>query len=199
MSKTVRVFMTPASPWTYIGGKRLPALAAETGARFEILPVDAGQVFASSGGLPLPKRHPARQAYRLVELARWRDHYGLAMNIQPAYFPVPDRKAALAILAGEARGLDTVALSNALMAAVWEQERNIADEDDLARTLEEAGFDGPGLLAEADGEAAADRYAALTREAIDGQIFGFPWYQLDGVPYWGQDRLDFVAAKLRGN
>lgn len=199
MSRTVRVTLTPASPWSYMGGKRLPALHEETGARFEIRPVDAGRVFQNSGGLPLPKRHPARQAYRLVELARWRAHYDLPMHLEPAYFPVPDRTASLLILAGEARGLDTLTLSNALMAAVWEQERNIADRADLTRTLEEAGFDAETLLADTETDGPAARYDALTEAAIAEQVFGFPWYELDGVPYWGQDRLDFVAAELRGS
>jgi len=28
-------------------------------------------------------------------------------------------------------------------------------------------------------------------------VFGVPWYVVDGVPYWGQDRLDFVERAFR--
>lgn len=34
-------------------------------------PVDYGRIFPQSGGLPLAKRAPQRQAYRLVELKRF--------------------------------------------------------------------------------------------------------------------------------
>ena len=47
--------------------------------------MDLGKVFPVSGGLPLPKRAPQRQAYRLVELARWRDHLGVPINLQPKF------------------------------------------------------------------------------------------------------------------
>ena len=52
-----------------------------------VLPVDLGRVFPVSGGLPLAKRAPQRQAYRLVELKRFSDFLGLPMNLQPRYFP----------------------------------------------------------------------------------------------------------------
>jgi len=41
-----------------------------------------------SGGLPLSKRAPQRQAYRLVELKRFSDHLGQPIVLQPKYFPV---------------------------------------------------------------------------------------------------------------
>ena len=59
------------SPWTHLGAARIEALAAQYGASLRIWPVDFGTIFAGSGGLPLPKRSPQRQAYRLQELARF--------------------------------------------------------------------------------------------------------------------------------
>jgi 2-hydroxychromene-2-carboxylate isomerase len=76
MSKIVTYFMSPQSPWTYLGHARLVALAAEKGAQVDIKPVDLGRIFSVSGGLPLNKRAPQRQAYRLLELARSAAHLG---------------------------------------------------------------------------------------------------------------------------
>jgi hypothetical protein len=53
-----------------------------------VRPMDLGKVFPVSGGLPLAKRAPQRQAYRLVELQRFRDHLKLPLNLQPRFFPV---------------------------------------------------------------------------------------------------------------
>jgi 2-hydroxychromene-2-carboxylate isomerase len=33
-------------------------------------------LFSETGGLPLVKRRPVRQRYRMVELQRWRDKRG---------------------------------------------------------------------------------------------------------------------------
>jgi len=39
-------------------------------------PVVLVDLFSQTGGLPLAKRHPARQRYRMMELQRWRDNAG---------------------------------------------------------------------------------------------------------------------------
>ena len=85
MSVTVDYWFTPQSPWTYLGHERFARLLAQSGAGVRVLPVDYGRIFPASGGLPLPKRAPQRQAYRLVELARWSRHLGVPMNVQPRF------------------------------------------------------------------------------------------------------------------
>ena len=49
-----------------------------------------GKVFPVSGGLPLAKRAPQRQAYRLVELKRWSDY--LRRAAEPAAQLLPGRR-----------------------------------------------------------------------------------------------------------
>jgi 2-hydroxychromene-2-carboxylate isomerase len=63
------------------------AIAGEHGLAVNHKPVFLGRVFAETGGLPLPQRHPARQRYRLVELQRWRDKRGLSFRLQPRHWP----------------------------------------------------------------------------------------------------------------
>ena len=73
--KNIEYYFSPSSPWTYLGHQRLVAIAARHQAVIEVLPVDlGGKIFPGSGGLPLGKRAPQRQAYRLVELRRWSAH-----------------------------------------------------------------------------------------------------------------------------
>ena len=85
-SPVIEYFFSPQSPWTYLGHQRLQDIAAESGASIELLPADYGRIFPLSGGLPLPKRAPQRQAYRLVELRRFSQHLGIALNPQPGNF-----------------------------------------------------------------------------------------------------------------
>ena len=87
------------SPWTHLGAARIEALAAKYSATLRIWPVDFGTIFAGSGGLPLPKRAPQRQAYRLMELRRWRDFLGIPINIQPKYFPSSEALTAACVIA----------------------------------------------------------------------------------------------------
>ena len=78
MPIVVDYFMTPVSPYVYLGHERLRALCARTGAHLALRVVDLGKVFPVSGGVALKDRAPQRQAYRLQELARWRDFLGLS-------------------------------------------------------------------------------------------------------------------------
>ena len=190
-------YFTPQSPWTYLGHQRFVALARAAGAQVRVLPADYGQVFAASGGLPLGKRPPQRQAYRLVELARFRDHLGLPMNVQPRFFPVAGDEAARLIIAAQLEaGADAaLQLSGAVFSAVWAQERDIASADTLAELLKEQGLPPAWLDASRSAEVQA-AYDANTRQAIDIGVFGAPSYVIDGEIFWGQDRLDFVERRL---
>ena len=88
MMHTIDYFLAPQSPWTYLGHARFVAIARAAGATVRVLPVDLGRVFPVSGGLPLARRAPQRQAYRLVELERFSRFLGLPMVLQPQFFPV---------------------------------------------------------------------------------------------------------------
>jgi len=118
---TIDYYFSPHSPWTYLGHDRFAALAKQHGARINVLPVDlGGKVFPVSGGLPLAKRAPQRQAYRLVELRRFSEHHGVPLNLQPKYFPVASDDAAKLIIAVDLHdGTDAaMATASALLRAV---------------------------------------------------------------------------------
>ncbi len=190
-------YFTPQSPWTYLGHERFVVLARAAGAQVQVRPADYGQIFAASGGLPLAKRPPQRQAYRLVELARFRDHLGLPMNVQPRFFPVAGDEAARLIIAAQSQGgaESALQLSGAVFRAVWEQERDIASTETLAQLLQEQGLPAAWLDAARRPEV-QQTYEAHTRQAIDIGVFGAPSYVIDGEIFWGQDRLDFLERRL---
>ncbi|HTS91497.1 MAG TPA: 2-hydroxychromene-2-carboxylate isomerase [Stellaceae bacterium] len=196
MSKTVDYFFTPASPWTYLGHRRFEEIAAKAGAEVHYKPVDYGKIFPASGGLPVGKRAPQRQSYRMFELERWRSFLHVPLTVEPKYFPVASDLACQLIIATERAGGAPGPISYALMRACWAEERNIADPDVLAAVAREQGHDGAALVAAARKPETASRYDALTREAIDREVFGAPFYIYKNEPFWGQDRLDFLERAL---
>jgi len=61
---------------------------------------------------------------------------------------------------------------------------------------EENGMDGRALnQAEMSDEVLA-AYRTFTQEAEALQVFGAPTFVVDGVRFWGQDRLGFVDRAL---
>jgi 2-hydroxychromene-2-carboxylate isomerase len=81
----IAYYLSPVSPWTYLGHARFAEMAKRAGATVEVMPVDYGVIFPQSGGLPLGKRAPQRQAYRLVELTRFSKALNLPLNLHPSY------------------------------------------------------------------------------------------------------------------
>lgn len=199
MAHSVDYFLAIQSPWAYLGHARFAALLKASGALVRVRPMDLGQVFPISGGLPLPKRAPQRQAYRIVELARFRDHLNLPLNLHPKFFPVPgDAASRLVIAVAQQDGEDAaMRLTGALLSAVWAEERNINDEPTLAALLVQCALDA-GRLEQSKQPQVQQAYEAHTQAAIAANVFGAPSYVVDGEVFWGQDRLDFVERKLRG-
>ncbi len=197
MSKTVDYYFAPQSPWTYLGHERFAAMAAKAAATVRVLPVDLGRVFTVSGGLPLPKRAPQRQAYRLLELGRFSKHLELPMNIQPKYFPVGGDDAAKLIIAVDLHdgAAQAMRVAGAILKACWAEERNIASEVTLAEILQTLNLPAQ-RIEHAHSQAAQERYDLDTQRAIEIGVFGAPTYVVDGEMFWGQDRLDFVERKL---
>ncbi|UUZ66649.1 2-hydroxychromene-2-carboxylate isomerase [Polaromonas sp. P2-4] len=196
---SVDYYFTPQSPWTYLGHERFAQIARAAGAAVRVLPIDlGGQVFPISGGLPLAKRAPQRQAYRLLELQRYSDYLGAPLNLKPKFFPVSDDDASRLIIAVDLHdGVDAaMTISGAIFSAVWAQERHIADEKVLAELLAECGLPAQ-RLEQSYSQAVQERYEANTQQAIAAGVFGAPSYVIDGELFWGQDRLDFVERKLR--
>ena len=198
MAKTVDYYFSPISPWSYLGHARFAEMAKRHAAAINVKPVDFGKIFPVSGGLPLAKRAPQRQAYRLVELKRFHDHLKLPLNLQPKFFPVPaDLAAQFIVAAGRAGSSDAaMRLTGGLMRACWAEERNISDAETLAAICKEQGLDAATLAAAAQSDAAKAAYEANTQEAIARNVFGAPSYVIDGEIFWGQDRLEFVERAL---
>jgi 2-hydroxychromene-2-carboxylate isomerase len=197
MTKLIDYYLSPMSPWTHLGHERFVAITQKHGVAVDVKPVDYGKVFAVSGGLPLAKRAPQRQKYRLVELQRWRDYLGVPLTIQPSFFPYDTLPASFLILAARQKAGNVAALrlAGAILRGCWVEERNMADAAELEKVLAALGLDA-ALLAQAKEPACAAEYERLTQEAIDRNVFGAPTYLYNGEPFWGQDRLEMLNWRL---
>lgn len=198
MSLHVDYFASLNSPWTHLGAARLEAIVARHGASSRIFPVDFGTIFPATGGLPLPKRSPQRQAYRLQELERWRLHLGIPIQIKPRFFPADEKLSASCVIAArETLGDEpAIRLAHRVLKALWEEERDTGNPDVLAMLIEETGLDAAHLLKLGAEDRWMEQRALDTQAALARGVFGAPSYVLGEEIFWGQDRLDFLERKL---
>lgn len=196
MPRSIDYFFSLASPWAYLGHAPFMEIAKRHGASVTYKPVLLGRVFEQTGGLPLPKRHPARQNYRLVELQRWRERRGMPLNLTPKFWPFDPTLADRFVIAATLAHKDPDPFMRRVFAGIWTEERNLADPVVIAEIAEEIGLDSTTLIEAALGDATEALYALNLEKAVEIGVFGAPSYVLDGEVFWGQDRLDLLDEAL---
>jgi len=83
----IKYYYSVASPFAYLAVDRFVHLVEKYKIEVEEKPFDlVGKVFPSTGGTPVPKRHPSRLKYRLIEINRIAKKYNVAINAQPKFF-----------------------------------------------------------------------------------------------------------------
>jgi len=195
MGKTVEFFFDVGSPTSYLAYKRLPAVAADTGATIAWRPMLLGGVFKATGNAS-PAAVPAKGRWMFEDIARWARRYGVPYAPNP-FFPVNT----LVLMRGAAgvqmrRPDDFLRYCDAAFDAMWRTPRNLNDPATLAAMLADAGFEPEAMLALAADPEVKARLVATTEEAVARGVFGAPTMFVDGQLFFGQDRLDFVREAL---
>lgn len=185
------------SPYCYLAEQRLEEAAAKHGAQINYKPFDLLQGFGRTGGVPPKDRHISRIEYRAQELPRQAKKLGLPFNLKPAHWPTNAAPAAYAFIGAQnAGGGDLGLLAHIFTRACWAEEKDIAQDDVIRAALVEAGFDAG--LADSDLLTGAETYARNLEDAVEGGVFGAPFYVVEGERFWGQDRIVDVDLYLQG-
>jgi len=193
MKKTVIYFHSLSSPWAYMGWPRFHALIRKHDLRVLVRPTT---IVTDNGGIPLRSRPDARQRYHEVELDRWRQRLNMPLVLRPRYYPTDNQWCARMVIAADHLGLDALALSHALLHALWSEEKDVRDPGVRRSVAEALGFDSARLLSMEDSVEIMSAWKASHDEAVENGVFGTPTYVYNKTLYWGQDRLDFLDEAL---
>jgi len=191
-------YYSVASPFAYLGSSRFQDLVTKYKIKVNEKLVDlVGRVFPETGGLPVPKRSPQRQKYRLDELIRWSDFLKIKINQKPKFFPpkdphLPARFTMAAIQSGK-----NLIFGHDCLKALWAGEADISDLKFLKDLASDHKLDPDKILKMANSESIKKMYDENTKEAITKGVFGAPTYILQNEIFWGQDRIDFLERKLK--
>jgi 2-hydroxychromene-2-carboxylate isomerase len=190
-------YLATISPFTYLAGTRMEAVAARHGADIVYRPFSIMDLFARTGGTPPKDRHPNRQEWRLQEMRRQAAKLGVPINLKPAHWPTNPAPSSYAVIAAARDGTgDVGALVAGLTQACWAEERDVAQDDVIADCLEAAGFDrnlAAGMMLEE-----AETYARNLEAAVAAGVFGAPFYIVGDERFWGQDRIEDLDRHLAG-
>ncbi len=211
LGDVIEYFYSVRSSFTYLGAARLNRLARDHGVAIRHYPIDLGAVIERFNALndarPADRPHagarayehcPARELYTRVEYRRWSDYLGIPIQLDPKHHYGPRLLPSGVVILAQARGYDVDQLSHDILAALWRDDRDIADPAVLRELIVGAGLnvDPDELCAAATSDAAQAALDANTERAVAKGVFGSPFYIFRDEPFFGQDRLFFLERAL---
>ena len=190
--------MSHGSPWTFLGHKKVNEISKTNNCELDIMPVNYGEIFPVSGGLPVHKRPLQRQKYRLQELKRWSEFLKIKLNPEPKHFPSRSLLPSKVIISVKLLNFENVNdIAYAIMEGLWIKELNIDDPKNLKKILTRFIKTADEVIDFSESKQVEKEINEYTKEAIDLAVFGAPTYILDDQIYWGQDRLDFLERYIK--
>lgn len=201
MSRHVEFHFDIVCPYAYLGSTQIEALAARCDATVSWHPFLLGGVFKSIRVDPTftLKMPAAKTRHNLLDAIRWADFLGVDFAWHPNHpMRTVSTMRALLALADDKDVIADPAPIKALYRAYWVDHRDLTDDTELAAVLSECGLDGAALLEQTRSPALKQRLKDVSARAAQRGVFGAPAMFVDGALYWGQDRLEFVEAALKG-
>ena len=194
----VDYYFSIASPFSYLAVDRFSSLIKKYNLKVLEKPFDlVGTVFSNTGGLPVPKRHPSRQKYRLIEIDRIAKKYNVPINIQPKFFPPSDpHLPAKFVIAASKRGGD-LNFGNTCLEYLWSLEKDISDYKVLQEICEKLNLKFEDIKNLALSDEIEAKYKKNSKDAIDQNVFGAPSYVFKNEIFWGQDRLEYLEDAIK--
>jgi len=194
----VEYYYSVASPYAYLGVKKFQEIIKKYSLEVIEKPIDlVGTVFAETGGTPVPKRHPSRQQYRLVEIERFGNKLNININKQPKFFPPADpHKAALFTIASIKSGL-SIDFGKEVLTKLWSEEKDISQDSVLEEVCNKFKLNFNEIKTAANSEEIKSIYLSNSNDAIAQGVFGAPSFIMNNELFWGQDRLDFLEDKIK--
>jgi 2-hydroxychromene-2-carboxylate isomerase len=195
MASDIDFYFDFSSPYGYIAGECIDALAAKHGREATWRPFLLGVAFKTTGGAPLPSI-PLKGAYHLRDMIRTARYRGVPYR-HPAVFPISSVSPCRAFYWLEAKDpARAKALAKALYRAYFVDGVDISSADNTVAVCARSGLNADEVRAGINDQAVKDRTRAEVEKAIAAGAFGSPYIVVDGEPFWGSDRLEQIDKWL---
>ena len=197
MTKSLEFLFDFGGPNSYLAHKRLPEICARTGGELVYVPILLGGLFKLTNNQAPMMRYaetPAKRNYEMLEFDRFVKAHALPFKMNPR-FPINSLYLMRAAVAAQQLGCFALYVDT-VMAAMWEDGRDMDDAEIVRQVLDSAGLDSAALLALADDPNVKAELMANTEAAAKRGAFGVPTFFVGEEMFWGKERLEQVEAAL---
>lgn len=195
MREPILFYFEFSSPYGYLASEKIDALAAKHGRDVVWKPFLLGPIFKETGSQPL-LGIPLKGAYALHDMKRAARFLQVPFQL-PDPFPFLSVHAArLSYWAKEEHPDKAKTLMQALYRAAFAEGRDISDQQTVLAIAASLGLPQDAVLKALHDPAVKERLRREMDEARRAQVFGSPYFIVDGEPFWGHDRLDAIDLWL---
>jgi len=195
MANPIEFFFDFSSPYGYFASTQIEALAAKHGRDVQWRPFLMGAALKLMN-LPPNVEIPLKGDYARHDFDRTARWFGVPFRT-PSPFPVATVAACRAFYWMDAQDPKRAReLAMALYKSYFVEGINISDAENVVKVGASIGIDADALRAGMGEPAIKERLKAVTDEAVRRNIFGSPFFVVDGEPFWGTDRLPQVEKWL---
>lgn len=195
MPQPIDFYFDFSSPYGYLAAEQIDDLAARHGREVTWRPMLLGAVFKQTGSQPL-LNIPLKGPYARHDLARSARLIGVPF-VLPAPFPFMSVAAARAFYwLQDQDPAKAVSLAKALFREAFGKGHDIASPEAVVKVCEAEGLDAAAVEAALQDPAIKQRLREEVEAAMAKEVFGSPFFIVDGEVFWGHDRLDQVALWL---
>jgi 2-hydroxychromene-2-carboxylate isomerase len=186
------------SPNAYLAHLVVPESEQRTGVEFEYVPILLGGVFKlTNNRSPVEKLAGIknRLEYEQVEMRRFIRRHAIRQFTWNPFFPV---NTLLAMRGAVAAQLDGVfdRYVEAVFKAMWAEPKKMDDPQVAATALQEAGLDGPRLIARTQEPEVKERLLKNTQASVARGTFGSPTFFVGDEIFFGKDKLRDVEEEI---
>jgi len=200
MGKKLEFFYDCSSPWTYLAFSQIEKVAMRHQADLIWRPILVGGVFnAVNPSVYEQRANPVKVKARYMkkDLQEWAHFYGLKITDMNdlAVFPVNSVKAMRGAFVAQEHG-KIAPYSKLVFETYWSANRDISQDDVLRDIVRGSGLDETEYFRKIAAPEYKDKLKANTTELIERGGFGSPTIFVDGVMFFGNDRLPLVEHAL---
>jgi 2-hydroxychromene-2-carboxylate isomerase len=200
MGKKLEFFYDCSSPWTYLAFSQIEKVAQRHLADLVWRPILVGGVFNTANPSVYEQRaHPlkVKARYMKKDLQDWAHLYGLKITDPNdlGVFPVNSVKAMRGAFVAEEHG-KIAPYSKLVFETYWGANRDISQDDVLRDIVRASGLDEAEYFRKIGAPEYKDKLKTNTTELIERGGFGSPTMFVEGVMFFGNDRLPLVEHAL---
>lgn len=177
-----------SSPYSYVANEWVDALAARHGRAVRRHAILLGATFQAAE-LKSPVSYPLKREYSLRDFQRSARFEGVPYQT-PSSFPIPTQNAARVFWwLHDTEGAERAAQwSTTAFRAYFTEGVLLNDAASLKALCQRAGLDADAAETAWNDPVWKARLKAANDAAISAGVFGAPFFEIDGEPFWGNDR-----------